>query len=130
MEKTVCVPVSVGELLDKISILNIKRIMISDAEKIKMIKLELVELMDMGKSFLDNPETEELYDRLLSVNKNLWDVEDKLREMEAEKKFDEDFIIKARSVYMLNDRRFELKNKINLHVGSAIVEVKQHPSYS
>jgi hypothetical protein len=129
MTKTVCVPVSVGELLDKLTILNIKRILVSDIEKISIIKKELVELMDMGSPFLIDPEMEKLYDLLMIVNKNLWDVEDELRKMEMDKKFDEEFILKARSVYFLNDRRYELKSKINTLCGSEIREVKQYIEY-
>jgi hypothetical protein len=129
MSKTVCVPVSIGELLDKITILNIKRVMMSDLEKVGYVKRELVELMDMGKAFLDQPEVEKLYDRLMVVNKNLWDVEDQLRRMELEKKFDEDFILKARSVYNLNDRRYDIKNEINYLLGSTIIEVKEYVNY-
>jgi hypothetical protein len=129
MSKTVCVPVSIGELLDKITILNIKRVMVSDLEKVANVKRELVELMDMGSTFLSQPKVEELYDRLMVVNKNLWDVEDQLRKMELEKKFDEDFILKARSVYQLNDRRYQIKNEINILLGSDILEVKQYVDY-
>lgn len=129
MSKTVCVPVSIGELLDKITILSIKRVMVSDLEKVTNVKRELIELMDMGSTFLSQPKVEELYDRLMVVNKNLWDVEDQLRKMELEKKFDEDFILKARSVYQLNDRRYQIKNEINILLGSDILEVKQHVDY-
>lgn len=129
MIRTVCVPVSVGELLDKVSILNIKRVMISDAAKIAIVKKELLELMDMAKPFLALPEVEEMYDRLLVVNKSLWDVEDELRRFELDKKFDEEFVIKARSVYHLNDRRYQIKNEINVKTGSNIGEVKQYVEY-
>jgi len=129
MSKTVCVPVSIGELLDKITILNIKRVMVSDLEKVANVKRELIELMDMGSTFLSQPKVEELYDRLMVVNKNLWDVEDQLRKMELEKKFDEDFILKARSVYQLNDRRYQIKNEINILLGSDILDVKQYVDY-
>lgn len=129
MTETVCVPVSVGELIDKISILNIKRIMISDLQKVEIVKKELIELMDMANPYLQNKEVEDLYDQLVVVNKNLWDVEDELRHLESEKKFDEDFVGKARSVYYLNDRRYELKNKINFTTNSKISEVKQHVEY-
>lgn len=120
---------SIGELLDKITILNIKRVMVSDLEKVANVKRELMELMDMGSTFLSQPKVEELYDRLMVVNKNLWDVEDQLRKMELEKKFDEDFILKARSVYQLNDRRYQIKNEINILLGSDILEVKQYVDY-
>jgi len=129
MTKTVCVPVSIGELLDKLTILNIKRVMINDVDKISILKKELVELMDMGGPFLIDPEIEKLYDLLMIVNKNLWDVEDEIRKMELDKNFDEEFILKARSVYFLNDRRYELKSKINIIYGSEINEVKQYVDY-
>jgi len=129
MAKVIWIPGSVGELLDKVSILNIKRVMITDTEKLVMVKDELQELMDVAHPFFGNKEVEELYDLLLMVNKNLWDVEDVLRKMEADKKFDEEFIAKARSVYFLNDRRFELKSKINNAIGSRINEVKQYVQY-
>lgn len=103
--------------------------MINDTEKLTMVKDELQELMDVAHPFLQNKEVEEIYDLLLIVNKNLWDVEDDLRKMEASKQFDEEFIAKARSVYFLNDRRFELKNKINSVMGSRINEVKQYVQY-
>ena len=129
MEKTIYIPVSFGELLDKVSILSIKRDMISDADKLSKVKIELNQLMDLARPILQDDELERLYDNLLIVNKDLWDVEDVLRRMEADKKFDEQFIAKARSVYFLNDRRFELKNKINTVMGSEINEVKQYVNY-
>lgn len=129
MTETVYVPVSVGELIDKISILNIKRIMISDLQKVEIVKKELVELIDIGNLYLQNKEVEDLYDQLVIVNKNLWDVEDELRYLESEKKFDEEFIKKARSVYFLNDKRYELKNRINFTTNSKITEVKEHVKY-
>ena len=129
MAKVIWIPGSIGELLDKVSSLNIKRVMITDTEKLAMVKDELQELMDVARPFLENKDVEELYDLLLMVNKNLWDVEDVLRKMEADKKFDEEFIAKARSVYFLNDRRFELKSKINTVMGSRINEVKQYVQY-
>jgi hypothetical protein len=129
MEKTIYIPVSVGELLDKVSILSIKRDMISDTDKLSKVKIELNQLMDLARPILQDDELERLYDNLLIINKDLWDVEDVLRRMEADKKFDEQFIAKARSVYFLNDRRFELKNKINTVMGSEINEVKQYVNY-
>ena len=103
--------------------------MISDADKLSKVKIELNQLMDLTRPILQDDELERLYDNLLLVNKDLWDVEDVLRRMEADKKFDEQFIAKARSVYFLNDRRFELKNKINNVMGSEINEVKQYVNY-
>lgn len=129
MGKIIYAPISVGELIDKISILNIKLTMISDEDKIKMVKEELVELMDVADSFFENIEVMALYKSLFSVNFDLWNVEDVLRKMEADKQFDKEFIEKARSVYFLNDKRFELKSKINTVMGSKINEVKQYIKY-
>lgn len=129
MTETVYVPVSVGELIDKISILNIKKIMISDLQKVEIVNRELMKLIDIGNLYLQNKEVEDLYDQLVIVNKNLWDVEDELRYLESEKKFDEEFIKKARSVYFLNDKRYELKNRINFITNSKITEVKEHVKY-
>lgn len=129
MENKVLIPGSVGELLDKVSILNIKRVMITDVDKLAMVKKELSILNELSDVYLKNKDVENLYDLLLMVNKNLWDVEDELRKFEAEKRFDEEFISKARSVYMLNDRRHDLKNKINILFNSEIFEVKEYVKY-
>lgn len=129
MEKIIYAPISVGELIDKISILDIKLTMISDVNKLKMVKEELIELMDVADSFFENIEVMTLYKLLFTVNTDLWNVEDVLRKMEADKKFDKQFIEKARSVYFLNDKRFELKSKINNVTDSKINEVKQYIKY-
>ena len=129
MEQIIYAPMSVGEIIDKISILNIKMVMIFDKDKIEIIKDELVELMDVAESFFENVEVMTLYKSLFTVNTDLWNVEDVLRKMEAHKKFDEEFIEKARSVYFLNDKRFELKSKINNVTNSKINEVKQYIKY-
>lgn len=103
--------------------------MISDLQKVEIVNRELMELIDIGNLYLQNKEVEDLYDQLVIVNKNLWDVEDELRYLESEKKFDEEFIKKARSVYFLNDKRYELKNRINFITNSKITEVKEHVKY-
>lgn len=129
MEKRLCIPGSVGELLDKVSILNIKRVMINDVSKLTMVKKEIIMMSEIAAPYLKDKDVEDLYDLLLMVNRNLWEVEDSLRRFEADKKFDEDFISKARSVYMLNDRRHELKNKIDNLLHSDIFEVKEYVNY-
>ena len=121
------VPVSFGELLDKLSILKIKLEMISDEKKLADISLEeslLQELVDSLK--LD---TSELFADLLRVNKELWKIEDDIREKERKSEFDEDFIKLARSVYVTNDQRFDIKSRINLKFGSEIKEVKSYEKY-
>jgi len=129
MEKRLCIPGSVGELLDKVSILNIKRVMINDVSKLVIVKKEILIMSELAQPYLKNKEVEDLYDLLLMVNRNLWEVEDILRKFEADKKFDEEFVAKARSVYMLNDRRHELKNKIDSLLHSDIFEVKEYVNY-
>lgn len=129
MEKIIYAPISIGELIDKISILDIKMLMISDKNKLVMVKNELLELMDVAEPFFENNQILDLYKSLFLVNTDLWNIEDVLRKMEADKKFDEEFIEKARSVYFINDKRFELKSKINTLYGSIINEVKQYVQY-
>lgn len=123
------IPVSIGELFDKISILQIKRVMISDLEKVKHVKTEIIELMDVAKPYFQIEGIEDAFDVLSIVNKNLWDVEDAIRRSESQEKFDDDFIQNARSVYRLNDRRHEIKNKINILTNSQITEVKSYVEY-
>ena len=114
----VSIPVSVGELLDKISILEIKS-MFTDNEYV------LKELNDLNQ--IKNTITQfsfEYMNELRNVNKKLWKIEDKLRELEKELRFDEEFIELARSVYITNDERAEIKRKINEEVGSFYKEIK------
>jgi hypothetical protein len=129
MITTVKIPVSIGELLDKMTILQIKKQMITDNDKLNVVKKELKQLMDVGRDFLDKSELSIIYNKLMIVNKNLWDVEDELRKMEADKRFDDDFIYKARCVYFLNDERHKLKSEVNKLTGSEINEVKQYVDY-
>ena len=124
------VPVSVGEVLDKITILQIKLSHISDANKRVNIQNELNALMPLvaGDSFTTD-EMQGLMAELKSVNEALWDIEDDIREKEAAKSFDAEFIKLARAVYVTNDKRAEIKKKINLATGSALVEEKSYESY-
>lgn len=125
----ITIPVSVGELIDKISILQIKKSKVVDPSKLKKVEAELILLLGIAKSFLSNNAISVLYEDLIGVNTQLWDVEDKLRRLEKELRFDEEFISLARSVYHLNDERFNLKNKINVLLDSDIQEVKQYIEY-
>ena len=123
------VPISVGELLDKLSILNIKSFKILDKEKARMIRNELRILCPLGEPLMRDQETEDLYTDLLSVNISLWEIEDKLRSCEFEQYFEDAFIHLARQVYKLNDERCEIKAKINALHNSGIHEVKQYTDY-
>lgn len=125
----ITIPVSVGELIDKISILQIKKSKITDDTKLKKVEKELSELHKIAVPFLANDAISVLYEDLIGVNSQLWDVEDKLRKIETENRFEGEFISLARSVYHLNDERFSLKNKINILTDSDIQEVKQYIDY-
>ena len=124
------VPVSVGEVLDKITILQIKLAHISDANKRVNIQNELDALLPLvaGDGFTTD-EMQGLMAELKSVNEALWDIEDDIREKEAAKSFDAEFIKLARAVYVTNDKRAEIKKQINLVTGSALFEEKSYESY-
>ena len=124
------VPVSVGEVLDKITILQIKLAHISDAAKRVNIQNELDALLPLvaGGAFATD-QMQGLMAELKSVNEALWDIEDDIREKEAAKSFDAEFIRLARAVYVTNDKRAEIKKQINLATGSALVEEKSYESY-
>ena len=124
------VPVSVGEALDKITILQIKLAHISDANKRVNIRNELDALLPLvaGDRFTTD-EIQGLMAELKSVNEALWDIEDDIREKEAAKNFDAEFIKLARAVYVTNDKRAEIKKQINLATGSALIEEKSYESY-
>ena len=124
------VPVSVGEVLDKITILQIKLAHISDPAKRANIQNELDALLPLvaGDAFTTD-QMQALMAELKSVNEALWDIEDDIREKEAAKSFDAEFIRLARTVYKTNDKRAEIKKQINLATGSALVEEKSYESY-
>ena len=124
------VPVSVGEVLDKITILQIKLAHISDAEKRVNVQNELDALLPLvaGDSFITG-QMQTLIAELKSVNEALWEIEDDIREQEAAKNFGEEFIRLARAVYVTNDKRASIKKQINLATGSALIEEKSYESY-
>ena len=124
------VPVSVGEVLDKITILQIKLAHISDAAKRVNIQNELDALLPLvaGDAFTTD-QMQGLMAELKAVNEALWDIEDDIREKEAAKSLDAGFIRLARAVYVTNDKRAEIKKQINLATGSALIEEKSYESY-
>ena len=122
-------PVSVGELIDKLSILQVKKTKITNEEKLEYINKEFELLYNLSSVYLNVKELETLYHILVKTNSKLWDIEDKLRVLESEKKFDEDFIELARNVYFTNDERFSLKNQINKITDSEIREIKEYIKY-
>lgn len=123
-------PISVGELIDKITILKIKQSKANDAAKLANIERELAEL---EKTWQNEKAADldigDLFTQLTKVNKALWKIEDDIREKEAAQSFDDEFILLARSVYKQNDLRAELKKQINLRSGSALVEEKLYQKY-
>ena len=123
-------PISVGELIDKITILRIKRERIRGAPAQANIERELDHLTEIrARASLDMADLAVLEEELFQVNGRLWDVEDELRALEQNGNFGERFIDLARSVYRLNDRRSLLKRQINTVTGSVIVEEKSYPAY-
>jgi len=119
-------PISVGELIDKITILTIKIARISDPLKLENITKELVQLRAIADELTVPLELSVYYKQLLMVNQDLWDIEDSKRKHEKEQRFDDEFIQLARQVYLKNDYRAELKKKINLLMGSIIIEEKSY----
>jgi hypothetical protein len=122
------IEVSHGEIVDKLSILNIKKDNIFDEVKLVNINKEYLYLHEIVFSDL-NINYDEDYLRLLEVNKKLWDIEDKIRDKERNKEFDKEFIELARSVYHTNDIRANIKKEINIKYGSQFVEEKSYNKY-
>ena len=121
------VPISVGELLDKISILEIKADAISDPAKQANVRRELAALEAVrGREIAAMPELAALYAELKSVNQALWQIEDEIRECERGGEFGQRFIELARGVYRINDRRAVLKRRINELTGSDLIEEKSY----
>jgi DNA-binding GntR family transcriptional regulator len=124
-------PVSVGELLDKMAILQIKSERISDEAKLANVRRELEVLgATWVASGLDRPELEPLKAALKKINEALWEIEDLIRIKESEGDFDRQFIELARSVYITNDKRAAVKRQINEAVGSELVEEKSYADYT
>ena len=124
------IPVSAGELVDKITILKIKKKNVIDQNKKVNIDRELDFLTDIYNEINNEKKLDGFLNKLLEVNQKLWEIEDEIRILERKKQFDEDFILLARSVYIENDKRFEIKNKINNFLGSAIKEEKLYEDYN
>ena len=122
-------PISLGELVDKISILMIKKKNISDTIKLQHVNKELEFLQKTLKKYISEEEINEFLLKLVNINSKLWDIEDDIRECERKKLFDQTFIDLARSVYFTNDERAKVKNDINKTFGSELVEVKSYEEY-
>ena len=122
-------PVSVGELIDKLSILHVKQMKISNPEKLEYVNKEFELLYNFSSVYLNNEEISKLYHELVKTNSELWEIEDMLRVIETEKNFDSKFIELSRLVYKTNDNRFIIKNKINQLTNSEIREQKDYVKY-
>jgi len=121
------IEVSNGEIIDKLTIIQIKLERIKDEAKIKNLRKEYDELKNVSSSILklDDP----LYKALYDINCELWDIEDHIRDLERRKDFGEDFITTARSVYLKNDKRSEVKREINIRTSSGLIEEKSYEKY-
>lgn len=125
----ITVPISVGELLDKIAILEIKAERIGDVSKRANILKELGLLLQLREGLdIREPDLIELINDLSGVNRRLWDIEDRLRELEQRADFGAEFVRLARSVYQENDLRAALKRRLNVVTGSALIEEKSYSS--
>ena len=122
-------PISLGELVDKISILMIKLKNITDETKLDHVKKELDFLQKTLMNYVQQEEINNYLENLININSKLWNIEDDIRECERKKLFDQTFIELARSVYFTNDERAKVKNDINKTFGSELVEVKSYEEY-
>ena len=131
MADVIKVPVSFGEVLDKITILEIKSERIADAEKVKNVRLELDELSaTWNEAVQDQAAIADLRKQLKEVNEALWEIEDDIRDQEAAQDFGAKFIELARAVYVTNDKRAAIKKDVNLALGSRFVEEKSYQDYT
>lgn len=122
------IEVSIGEVVDKHTILSLKMLYMEDRQKLMNVNKERQYL---AKKLEETPEIlhDDLYSELLGINRDLWNVEDQLRDLERKQQFDEEFIKLARSVYFLNDKRAAIKREINLKYGSDFIEEKSYKPY-
>ena len=130
MSAEIKVPISPGELIDKLTILEIKAANITDATKLANVNIELQLLQETWRSSaFAGTDIDAEWQRLRDINKKLWDIEDKIRDQERERRFDQEFIELARAVYVTNDERAAVKKQINTKLGSKIVEEKSYAKY-
>jgi hypothetical protein len=127
--KDILVPISPGELLDKITILRIKSARMTDAAKVANVRVELAELEKTWKEAVGSADVRDDERALQAVNERLWVIEDDIRDKERAQAFDARFIELARSVYIENDQRAAIKKRINVKLGSRIVEEKSYKPY-
>jgi hypothetical protein len=123
------IEVSNGEILDKYTILMIKKHRIVDVDKLVNVEREIEELFPCVLTIMNDPQVAILYDELFTVNELLWEIEDKIREHERSQTFDDVFISLARAVYKTNDTRAKIKKNINLRTNSVLIEEKSYEHY-
>ena len=121
------IEVSNGEIIDKLTIIQIKLERIKDKPKLENLKKEYNELIKISSSIIST--SDPLYKALYEVNCELWDIEDHIRNLERNKDFGDDFIFTARAVYVKNDKRSELKREINIKTLSGLIEEKSYKKY-
>ncbi len=128
--KEILVPISPGELLDKITILEIKAERIDKPEKVANVRHELELLSKVWSDFVtEDKVVADLHRQLKTINEELWEIEDDIRDEERQNRFGEKFIALARAVYVTNDKRAQAKKEVNLHLGSEIIEEKSYRNY-
>ncbi len=126
----ILIPISPGELLDKITILQIKAERIEDPAKVANVRTELDMLQQVWQEKVEDDDTiAALAAELKSINEALWEIEDDIRDEERNRRFGERFIELARAVYVTNDKRADAKKRVNLHLNSSIVEEKSYQDY-
>ncbi|MCZ6808601.1 MAG: DUF6165 family protein [Proteobacteria bacterium] len=129
--KEILVPISPGELLDKITILEIKSERIDAPQKVANVRHELELLSNVwSDSVTEDKVIADLHQQLKTINEELWEIEDDIRDQERQNSFGERFIELARAVYVTNDKRAQAKKDVNLHLGSEIIEEKSYQDYS
>lgn len=121
------IEVSIGEIVDKLSILRIKKNNITDDAKLVNVDAEFIYLHEIVFANLNIDYDD--FNKLLSINEQLWKIEDSIREKERNNEFDDEFILLARSVYITNDKRADIKKEINLKYGSNFIEEKSYAKY-
>lgn len=126
----ISIPISIGELIDKITILTLKQSKITDDAQLTNVNRELQELNSVWSTMKDPAlDISDLTQQLSNVNGKLWDIEDQIRIKESNAQFDQEFIELARSVYIQNDLRASIKKEINLRSGSTLIEEKSYQDY-
>lgn len=130
MADHILVPTAPGELIDKLTILRLKEERIADPAKVANVRVEKEALMQTANAHVPpSADLDALWDELYQINSDLWVIEDDIRDLEKAKEFGEDFIRLARAVYITNDRRADVKKKINVLLGSALIEEKSYADH-